>query len=187
MSANTKAILTLTAALSLTSAAVLFAQQQPINKMLKSSTSTATIEAIDSTARTVVLRDESGDEDTYSVGPQMTRFDELKVGQKVKTTYNDSVVLQIRKSGEPNEPSVGVAGTSGTGALPSGTMAVQAKATVTVKAIDPNVPSITVSTADGRTVTRKVDDKKNLTGVAVGDLIDITYTRAVLISVESAK
>ena len=184
MSRITKAILT--AALSVTGASVLFAQQ-PINKMLKTSTSTATIEAIDSTARTIVLRDEKGDEDTYSISPQMTRFDELKVGQKVKTTYNESVVLQVRKSGQPEAPSVGVSGTTGTGPLPSGTMAVQAKATVTVKAIDPNAPSITVTTQDGHTVTRKVDDKKNLTGVAVGDLIDITYTRAVLISVESAK
>ena len=66
-------------------------------------------------------------------------------------------------------------------------MASQQKMTVTVKAIDPDLPSITVTTSDGRTVTRKVDDKKNLTGVNVGDLIDITYTRATLMSVDRAK
>ena len=161
--------------------------QQPITKMMKSSTSTATIQAIDSTARTVVLRDESGEEDTYSVGPQMTRFDELKVGEKVKTTYYESVVLQIRKPGQPDATSVDFARTAGTGALPSGTTAMQEKMTVTVKAIDQDLPSITVGTPDGRTVTRKVDDKKNLAGVSVGDLVDITYTRAVLMSVERAK
>ena len=59
--------------------------------------------------------------------------------------------------------------------------------TVPVKAIDQDLPSITVTTPDGRTVTRKVDDKKNLAGVSVGDLVDITYTRAVLMSVERAK
>jgi hypothetical protein len=59
--------------------------------------------------------------------------------------------------------------------------------TVTVKAIDPNLPSITVTTPDGRTVTRKVENKKNLDGVKVGDLIDITYTRAFLTSVERAQ
>ena len=56
-----------------------------------------------------------------------------------------------------------------------------------MKAIDPAVPSVTVTTSDGRTVTRKVEDKKNLTGVKVGDVIDITYTRAVLASIERAK
>ena len=184
MTTNRNAILT--AALYLTSATIVIGQQ-PINKMLKSSTSTATIQAIDSTARTVVLRDEKGEEDTYSVGPEITRFDELKVGDKVKTTYYESVVLQIRKPGQPDPGSVAVATTGGTGALPSGTVAAQEKMTVTVKAIDPNVPSITVTTPDGRTVTRKVDDKSHLTGVAVGDLVDITYTRAILMSVERDK
>ena len=48
-------------------------------------------------------------------------------------------------------------------------------------------PSITVTTPDGRTVTRKVEDKKNLEGVNVGDMIDVTYTRAVLLSIERAQ
>jgi hypothetical protein len=49
------------------------------------------------------------------------------------------------------------------------------------------VPSITVATADGRTVTRKVEDKKNIENVAVGDRIDITYTQAVIVNAEPAK
>ena len=59
--------------------------------------------------------------------------------------------------------------------------------TVTVKSIDVAVPSITVTTPDGRTITRKVEDKKNLTGVAPGDSIEITYTRALLTSIERGK
>jgi len=59
--------------------------------------------------------------------------------------------------------------------------------TVTVKAIDAAAPSVTVTTSDGRTIIRKVEDKKNLTGLKVGDLIDITYTRALLTSIERAK
>src|SRR6516162_542385 len=120
----------LTAIVCVAGATSVFAQQ-PINKMMKSSTSTATIQAIDSTARTVVLRDEKGEEDTYSVGPEITRFDELKVGDKVKTTYYESVVLQVRKAGQPDPSSVAVATTGGTGALPSGTVAAQEKMTVT--------------------------------------------------------
>ena len=58
---------------------------------------------------------------------------------------------------------------------------------MTVKAVDPAVPSITVTTDDGRTVSRKVEDKKNIEGVKPGDKIDITYTQALLTSVEPAK
>jgi hypothetical protein len=59
--------------------------------------------------------------------------------------------------------------------------------TVTVNSVDMAVPSITVSTANGRVITRKVDDKKNLEGVKAGDRIEITYTQAVVTAVEEAK
>ena len=49
------------------------------------------------------------------------------------------------------------------------------------------VPSITVITADGRTITRKIDEKKNLEGVKPGDKIDITITRAIVTEVANAK
>jgi Cu/Ag efflux protein CusF len=96
-------------------------------------------------------------------------------------------VLQIRKAGAtPGPAATSGAVTAGSGAMPSGTMSVQDKMTVTVKSIDSGVPSITVTTPDGRTVTRKVEDKKNLEGVKAGDKIDVTYTRAMLVSIERA-
>jgi hypothetical protein len=64
---------------------------------------------------------------------------------------------------------------------------VQDKMTVTVKAIDPAVPSVTVTTPSGATVTRKVENKKNIEGLQVGDKIDITYTRALVTQLERAK
>jgi hypothetical protein len=121
------------------------------------------------------------------------RFDELKVGDKVKMTYYESVFLQVRKAGAAGtagakpDATLDAAVTRGKGALPGVTAAVQEKMTVTVKAIDPALPSLTVTTPDGRTITRKVEDKKNLEGVAVGDSIDVTYTRALLTQVERGK
>jgi hypothetical protein len=47
------------------------------------------------------------------------------------------------------------------------------------------VPSITIKTADGRTVTRKIENKKNIEGVKAGDKIDITFTQAALIAIEA--
>jgi hypothetical protein len=73
--------------------------QQPVTKKA-SVTATATIQAIDTTKRTMTLRDEQGQEDTYVVDPTITRFNELKVGDTVKMTYTESVVLQVRKPGE---------------------------------------------------------------------------------------
>jgi hypothetical protein len=169
--------------------------QAPITKT-QSITGTATIQAIDTTRRAVTLRDETGTEDTYIAGPEVKRFDELKVGDTIKMTYYESVILQVRKAGttptgtagaKAADPAIDAAVTKAAGALPGVTAAVQEKMTATVKAIDAAAPSVTVTTTDGRTVTRKIEDRKNLEGLTVGDQIDVTYTRALLTSVERAK
>ena len=150
-------------------------------------TATATIQAIDSTARTVTLKNEKGEEDTFSVGPDVKRFNELKVGDKIRMTYYESLVFQLRKPGAPTNAASDALAAGRTKAVPGGAVATQQTRTVTVKAVDPSVPSITVVTQDGRTVTRKIEDKKNIEGVKAGDKIDITYTQAVLVNAEPAK
>ncbi len=161
--------------------------QAPITKT-KSVSATATIQAIDATGKTITLKDETGAEDTYSVGPEVKRFNELKVGDIVKMTYYESIVLVVRKPGEAPVATAGEAAvTRGTGALPGATMAMQDTMTVTVKAIDPDVPSVTVTTDDGRTVTRKIEDKTVLDRIKVGDRVGITYTRALLTNIERGK
>jgi Cu/Ag efflux protein CusF len=45
------------------------------------------------------------------------------------------------------------------------------------------VPSVTVRTEDGRKMSFKVENAKNLEGVKVGDRVEITYTQALAISV----
>ena len=169
-------------------AATTAVMQTPVTKTV-SVTERATIQAIDATARTVTLRDEKGMEDKFNVGPEVKRFNEFKVGDVVKMTYYESYVLLVRKPGDPapTKDVTDAALTRAKGSLPAATLAVQDKLTVTVKSIDQAAPSITVTTSDGRTVTRKVEDKKNLTGVKVGDVIDITYTRALIASLERAK
>jgi Cu/Ag efflux protein CusF len=146
---------------------------------------TATITAIDYGARLVTLQSSNGDVETIKAGPEVKRFNELKVGQTVTFRYHESVVYQVRKAGQSAptpapEPTM----VRGTGALPSGTALEQKTATVTIKAIDSSVPSVTVLTEDGRTVSFKVRDKKVLEGLKVGDKVDIAYTQALAISVQ---
>jgi hypothetical protein len=176
----------LAAMVCLAGSAVLIAQE-PVQKanMIKIS---ATIQAIDATSRTVTLRDEKGNEDTFAIGETVQRFNELKVGQRVNITYYESLVLQLVKPGEPGGgQSLEAALNRAKSALPAGSISTQEKATVTVKAVDMTIPSLTVTTPDGRTVTRKIEQKKYLEGVKPGDKIDITMTRAFVTSVENAK
>ena len=168
------------------SAAALTQAGQPVTKQTQVS-ATATIKSIDTATRSITLRTENGDEDTFTVGPTVKRFDQLKVGDTIKATYYESVVFQVQKPGAAaGAPGIDL----GAGRLkdkPGGAIGKQETATVTVKAVDMNVPSITVATADGRTLTRKIADKKNLEGVQAGDQIVITYRQAVVVSAEAAK
>ena len=149
-------------------------------------TATATVTAIDQATRSITLRTENGDSDTFTVGPEVKRFNELKVGDTIRATYYESLVFQVRKPGAAPAPGATVAG----GRLkdaPGGALGTQVTTTVTVKAVDMDAPSITVVTADGRTLTRRIAERKNLEGVKAGDRIDITYSQAVVVSAEPAK
>ena len=151
-------------------------------------TVSATIQAIDETNRLVTLKFEDGTVNVVLAGPEVRRFNELKVGDKVTFTYHESAIVQLHKAGTAAPASSAKEGlTRGTGPKPSGMMAQQVTATVTVEAIDPALPSITVKTEDGSRVTYKVQDKNNLEGVAVGDRLEITYTRALMVSVADSK
>jgi len=150
-------------------------------------TATMTVRAIDQATRSITLRAENGDEDTFTVGPEVKRFNELKVGDTIRATYYESLVFQLRKPGTPSAPASTTVAGGRIAEVPGGAVGKQQTTTVTVKAVDMNVPSITVVTTDGRTVTRKIGDKKNLEGVSPGDRIDITYTQALIVNAEPAK
>lgn len=148
---------------------------------------TAEIVAIDKDARIVTLQDEDGEIEDVVCGPEVKRFDELKVGDTVTFRYYESVVYQIRKPGQAATAPAASGEAKivrGTGPRPGGTASRQETITVEVKAIDPKAPSVTVLTPDKRTVSMKVEDKKNLQGLAVGDKVEITYTEAFVISVK---
>jgi Cu/Ag efflux protein CusF len=146
---------------------------------------TVTVEAIDYKARLVTLKDSDGFSDTVYAGPEVKRFDELKVGDKVTFRYYESVVYQIRKPGsQPAKPAETASVVRSEGAKPGATVSQQKSATVTVDAVDMAVPSVTIRSDDGRKMSFRVENKKNLEGVKVGDRVEITYTQALAISVQ---
>jgi Cu/Ag efflux protein CusF len=147
---------------------------------------TATIEAIDKTGRTITLKNKDGETETVYAGPQVKRFDELKVGDTVTFQYYESRAVQIRRPGDPAPEKGGsmIKTTPGVGARPGGTVARQHTETVTVKAIDAKTPAVTVVSSKGHVMSYRVEDKENLKKIKVGDTIDVTYTEAVLINVK---
>ena len=173
--------LTFVAALAVVSVTPAAASQKPVTNAA-SVTKSFVIEAIDPAKRLVTLRDEAGISETIQCGPEVQRFNALKVGDKVTFTYSESIVYAINKAGATVSAGGGVVRTPGD--KPGGTISQQLTTTVTVNAIDPKVPSITVTTLDGKKMSFRVENPKNLEGVKAGDSVQITYTQAVAISVK---
>jgi Cu/Ag efflux protein CusF len=147
----------------------------------------ATITAINHSTRVVTLKDAKGNVEDIQCGPEITRFNELKVGDTVTFSYHAAVAYEIVKPGDKSAAAAGASITRGQGTRPSGAVTQQMKASVTVEAIDSAAPSVTVRTADGHRMTAMVEDRKNLEGLKVGDKIDMTFTEALMVTVESAK
>ena len=145
---------------------------------------TATIEAIDQTNRLVTLKGPKGNLAEVYVGPEFKRFNELKVGDQVKATYYESLAVSVRKPGDP-APAGGVKeSTTPRASGPGGTVAQQITVSVTIMAMDPAVPSVTVKGPKGNVMSLRVQDPKRLEGIKVGDTVDVTYTQALLLTAD---
>ena len=145
---------------------------------------TAIVEAIDAATRTVTLKKPDGTVVTIVAGPEITRFGELKVGNKVNARYYENVVVRVKRPGEPEVRGETKATTPAEQLLPGGTKAKQVTITATIAAVDMNIPSITFTGPHGWKDTSKVQDKEALAKVKVGDQVEIVWTEAVLVSVE---
>jgi Cu/Ag efflux protein CusF len=161
------------------------ASQKPVSQAEVIS-ETFTVEAIDHTTRVVTLKDKDGFMEDVLAGPEVQRFDALKVGDRVTFRYHESLVTSIRRPGATAKGPDGAAVTRTPGTKPGGTISQQMTTVVTLEAIDAKVPSVTIRTSEGRRMSFKVENAKNLDGYKVGDQVEVTYTQALAVSVTPA-
>jgi hypothetical protein len=148
-------------------------------------TATATVESIERATRTVVLKAENGVYTTVEVPLSVTKFDAMKVGDKVTAKYYDNIVLRLKPAGEKAVDTDAAGITRAGGAKPAGTASTQRTITATITQIDMKVPSITFKGPNNWTYSSRVEDIDALKKVKVGDRMDITWTEAVMVSVEA--
>jgi len=148
---------------------------------------TGTVEAIDPATRAVTLKKADGTFVTTVAGPDIKRFEEVKVGDKITARYYENIVVRVKQPGEPDVVS-STRGTTGSAQdLPGGTKTRQLTITATITGIDPTTPSITFTGPNGWKYTSRVQDTEALAKVKVGDKVDIVWTEAMLVSLEPGK
>jgi hypothetical protein len=149
---------------------------------------TATVENVDVAKRLVWLKDDKGVVTEVKVPEEVRNLPQVKKGDLVVATYHEAVGYEVFKAGTavPGMNDATVAERAKLGEKPAAGVADVDSVTATIEAIDKASSHVTLKGPEGNKVTVKVRDPKKLEGVSVGDLVQLTYTRALAISVKPA-
>ncbi len=145
----------------------------------------ATVEAVDKDKRTVTLKGSGGRSVTLKVGPNARNFDQIKVGDKVKGKFLDSVALFVRKAGTPPDAAeMQAVSVAPRGQRPKAMAVDTVEISAKVEKIDYKKRLITLKGPEGNTRTIKADPRvKRLSEIKVGDDIVLRHTEAMAIEV----
>jgi hypothetical protein len=163
------------------------ATQKPSGRMEDVREARATVTAIDRPQRLVALKDEQGREIVVEVSDRVKRLDEVNVGDQLLVSYTEALAWQVKPAsqGAPGVSAQESVTRAKPDESPGGTVGRTVTMTTTITAIDLANGTVTLTGPNGRSQAIKARDPANLKKVQVGDLVDITYTEAVAISVRS--
>ncbi len=114
------------------------------------------------------------------------KLEMIQVGDPVVATYMEAVAYKVLKAGS-GTPGVSVkegTTTSKPGETPAGAVGREVTVTATITAIDKKAHTVTIKGPQGNSETIKAKDPKNLEAIKVGDLVDITYAQALVVSLD---
>jgi hypothetical protein len=158
------------------------------NEVVRETTLRGTVEAVDHATRTVRVRGERGDVVTLDIPQSIASFDKLQVADVVNVAYYDRVAVRLKGPGESavdrTEPPVT---TSTPGELPGAAVATRRVATVTITDWDPATRLVTFTSSAGTVYQRHLQETTEpiMSGLKVGDRVDVTRTEAVRLDVVS--
>ena len=156
--------------------------------MQQSVEATATIAAIDKASRAVTLKLDDGTTTEIVAGPDVKRFDEFAVGDKVHARYTISVTSELRAptEAEKADPLVVVEGgaRAPTDAAPAAGAGRMIRVVATIEALDREKNTVTLKGPNGNSMTIEVADPSVLEKPKVGDTVVVTLAESVALSLE---
>jgi Cu/Ag efflux protein CusF len=146
---------------------------------------TAKVAAIDAATRKVTLVSADGIKKTVKAGPEVVNFDQIHVGDQIKITAAEELIVEMAQPGTSAATGNNVVvALAPKGAKPGGVMAETTQVTATVKKIDPATRMVTLEFADGSTSTFPVRADVDLAQRKVGDKVLFRLTEMVALTVE---
>ena len=147
---------------------------------------TALVEAINHETREVTLKTGDGELVSFTASEEARNLDQVMVGDVVHAEYQQSMSIQVvaNDGHEPTAGAVAALGRTEKGDMP-GMVAMDSQVvTATVEEINIEANTFKLKGPDGTVNEFTARDPENLKRAAVGDLVIITVTDAVAISVE---
>jgi hypothetical protein len=151
-------------------------------------TATAAVTKINQKTRMVTLKGSDGQTKTIHVSDEVKNLAQVKRGDLVTVAFYESMAWELRKKGS-TQPSVDAAADASrnpVGSMPGAVGGAAVNVVAKITKIDKATNTVSLKGPKGNIVDVKVKDPSRLEGVKVGDLVDITYTEAMAISVERA-
>ena len=148
----------------------------------------ATVIDVDAPARTLVLRGPEGKEVGLNVGPKVRNLAQVSVGDTLTVSYYSGYLFSMAEPGNAGTDAEIVAGRTEEGALPGAVVGETMRATVEILSVARDGSA--VSFRDPQGATQSVDVQREevqafARKLRQGDLVDIHYTEAVAVAVES--
>jgi len=149
----------------------------------------AEVIGIEKATRTLTLKGPKGEVVHLVASDEVKNFDQIKLGDRVLARYAEALTLELKKPGTAASDAVTVredAARAKPGERPAVAGARQVSALVKVVAVDPKASTIRVKGPKGNETTLNVQNPDQFKVVKKGDLIEVTYTEAIALSVEPA-
>jgi Cu/Ag efflux protein CusF len=143
-----------------------------------------TVAAVDKEQSTVTLK---GPKRSITLDVKdREKLDAIKVGDPVVATYMEALAIEVKKAGtaSPGVTTQETRVSSKPGETPAGAIGREVTITGTITGIDRKANTVTVKGPQGRSETITAKDPKNLQGLKVGDLVELTYTQALAVSLD---
>jgi len=119
------------------------------------------------------------------VDKSVQNLDQVKVGDHLKISYTDEIIILVGKSKEAASQAAGEeVGVAPKGAKPGIVMVETSALSAKVLAVDPAKRRVTLEEPDGKKKTVKLGKKvTNLDQLKVGDSIDMVMTESLVVDI----
>jgi Cu/Ag efflux protein CusF len=154
-------------------------------------TATATVTGIDREKRTVTLKGEDGKTRTVDVPEDVQSFDQVKKGDKIRMTYQESAALDIYQPGEARPEATEKESTSRIAGSSPGRM-VEREQTIAAEiiSVDPKKNIVKVKGPEGKAKEISVQSpevRQKLKDLKPGQVVQIRYKEAMAVTLEPQK